>query len=510
MKREIRGIICLFLAMLMAASCSDNSKMKGLLEQVPADADVVLVGSVKTVLESAGGKLENSQIILPAFISDNLSQGEKKDFDEANVFLKDSGIDPEACAVIGTEEHGNGILVFSISDKDKFLKAIEAKGYKKDSETGDVVAYSMLSGISYYYFVVNDTYAYYPIDGVWVESDFKPIPYLRTMIEKAGQSNFADTQFGDYILEGNVGGLAFRLPKSVKERKLNDVPAEVKDLLDGVFCLRGNLTDDKCTVELGMFEKDGSQYDVEKLKKYLNVNASISEDALAMLGKDEFVVYAVSLKDFNWSNYLDLMSSATSMSRFERARMNAFTGYLEKIDGTAALGFGVKNGIESFNNMNDRSMLTQMSATLVVETKEGKAKQLVEDMKGLLEQLRVPFSETDDGFSIKTAQIGLEGDISVRHDGDIIALANHPIAKDNANKVVKAFDITDCLFAICVALDKDNKLLRDVSIDSDVNMALMVKSGNLNSSLTIEIKGGDSKEGVIAKAAKIILALKKM
>ena len=42
--------------MLMAASCSDNSKMKGLLEQVPADADVVLVGSVKTVLESAGGK----------------------------------------------------------------------------------------------------------------------------------------------------------------------------------------------------------------------------------------------------------------------------------------------------------------------------------------------------------------------------------------------------------------------------------------------------------------------
>lgn len=217
MKREIRGIICLFLAMLMAASCSDNSKMKGLLEQVPADADVVLVGSVKTVLESAGGKLENSQIILPAFISDNLSQGEKKDFDEANAFLKDSGIDPEACAVIGTEEHGNGILVFSISDKDKFLKAIEAKGYKKDSETGDVVAYSMLSGISYYYFVVNDTYAYYPIDGVWVESDFKPIPYLRTMIEKAGQSNFADTKFGDYILEGNVGGLAFRLPKSVKD-----------------------------------------------------------------------------------------------------------------------------------------------------------------------------------------------------------------------------------------------------------------------------------------------------
>ena len=510
MKKEIRGIICLLWAMVMVASCSDNSKMKGLLEQVPADADVVFVGNVKTVLESAGGALDNSQVILPAFISDNMSQGEKQKFDETNAFLKDSGVDPEACAVIGTEEHGNGILVFSLSDKDKFLKAIEAKGYKKESENGDVVAYSKLSENMNYFVVVNDSYAYYPIDGVWVESDFKPIPYLTTMIDKAGESNFADTKFGDYILDGNAGGLAFRLPKSVVERNLSDVPAEAKDLLDGVFCLRGNLTDDKCTVELGLFEKDGSQYDVDKLKKYLNINASISENALATLGKDEFLVYAVSLKDFNWNNYLDLVSSATQMSRFDRARMNAFTGYLEKLDGTAALGFGVKNGVESFGKMNGKDMLAQMSATLVVETKEGKAKQLVEDMKGLLEQLRIPFAESDNGFTIKTAQMGLEGEISVRHEGDIIALANHPIAKDNACKVVKAFDITDCLFAICVALDKDNKLLRDVNIDSDVNMALMVKSGNLNSTLTMEIKGGDSNGGVIAKAAKIILALKKM
>lgn len=84
MKKEIRGIICLLWAMVMVASCSDNSKMKGLLEQVPADADVVFVGNVKTVLESAGGALDNSQVILPAFISDNMSQGEKQKFDETN------------------------------------------------------------------------------------------------------------------------------------------------------------------------------------------------------------------------------------------------------------------------------------------------------------------------------------------------------------------------------------------------------------------------------------------
>ena len=42
--------------------------MKDLLENVPASMDVVMVGNVKTIIESAGGNMEDSKIHLPKFL----------------------------------------------------------------------------------------------------------------------------------------------------------------------------------------------------------------------------------------------------------------------------------------------------------------------------------------------------------------------------------------------------------------------------------------------------------
>lgn len=53
------------MAVLLSVSCTDNTKMQNLLENIPENTDFVFVGSVKTVLESAGGKIENSKIVLP-------------------------------------------------------------------------------------------------------------------------------------------------------------------------------------------------------------------------------------------------------------------------------------------------------------------------------------------------------------------------------------------------------------------------------------------------------------
>lgn len=35
MKRILSGLICLVMALVMTTSCSDNGKMKALLEQIP-------------------------------------------------------------------------------------------------------------------------------------------------------------------------------------------------------------------------------------------------------------------------------------------------------------------------------------------------------------------------------------------------------------------------------------------------------------------------------------------
>ena len=60
MKMKINGLLCLVLALVLSTSCSDNAKMKDLLENVPASMDVVMVGNVKTIIESAGGNMEDS------------------------------------------------------------------------------------------------------------------------------------------------------------------------------------------------------------------------------------------------------------------------------------------------------------------------------------------------------------------------------------------------------------------------------------------------------------------
>ena len=48
--KKIKELLCLVVAVVLSMSCSDNAKMKNLLENIPDNADVVYVGNVKTVL----------------------------------------------------------------------------------------------------------------------------------------------------------------------------------------------------------------------------------------------------------------------------------------------------------------------------------------------------------------------------------------------------------------------------------------------------------------------------
>lgn len=98
--KKVKQFLCLVMAVVLSVSCTDNTKMQNLLENIPENTDFVFVGSVKTVLESAGGKIENSKIVLPNYISNEMKEGDAEKFDEANNFLKDAGIDIEACAVM--------------------------------------------------------------------------------------------------------------------------------------------------------------------------------------------------------------------------------------------------------------------------------------------------------------------------------------------------------------------------------------------------------------------------
>ena len=189
--------------------------MKALLEQIPENTEVVCVGNVKTILESAGGSIEDSKIKLPSYVLDALPRQKANDIDKANDFLKKSGIDMDACAVFGNYKDSRPIILFALSDKSQFIASIEKDGYKETNFDGDAKLYKkkVYEGSSseyddYGYLLIKDDYAYW-IERVWAGSDFKPASHLANVVEDAAKHNFADTNFGDYILDGNAGGIAF-------------------------------------------------------------------------------------------------------------------------------------------------------------------------------------------------------------------------------------------------------------------------------------------------------------
>ncbi len=514
MVKNLKGLIGLVVVMMLVASCSDNAKVKNLLKQIPANSDLVLVGNIKTIVESAGGTVKDNKIKLPTNIADGLPNDAMDGLDDVNELLKVAGIDPEACALVADYECNSPIIVFALDDKDKFIKAIDDKGFKEKTVEGSVALYTKkvyentyTDGYDDYgYVAVNGSYAYW-IENVWEGSDFKPVRYLQKMIEEAGENSFAETNCADFITSGNVGGVAITWPRKMRqELRENGVQSDVLSLLEGSICLRGDLSANKCTVEVKLFDEDGNEVAGDRFKQFMDISSTISDDALAFLGKDEFMVYAASLKNFDWDKYFESFLGSLNMSRFENAKFDAIKDYLEQIDGTVAFGFGFTDGIESIANMNEEiDFMSQFSATIVVETKDGKAGKLVDGLKEFMEKAAgLPVDGNTSGFSVDIDKSASGSTLYVKHVGNFVVIANHPVREDNNNPVVKKAGLSDYLSAMYVGLYKGNKLMEDLGLKDDMSLASYCKPNSLDMSLTLEIDG-DSGTGILAKVAKIVL-----
>jgi len=508
MKKNFLLLSVLLLALLTVSSCS-NSKMNDLLDQIPEDMDIVFVGNVKTVLESAGGSIKDDKIVLPSFITNEMSANAEKKLNEVNDILKHSGLDPDAIAVFGNFDYSVPIVLFSITDNKKFVAAIEDEGYdEKDSNDGMVIySKKVYEGSSseydnYSYLAVKDSYAYF-IECVWVGSKFKPNKTLERIVEDAKESPFGASKFADYVTSGNAFGVCIRLPHELHtEMKEMGVSSTVLDLYNGVVCMQGSLENDKMSINLKMFDKDGKAIDLKGLEDIFDFKAKISSGSLAYLGKNEQLVMAISLKDMDWDKYLNACVGMTGISRSDQAKLPLVKSYLEKLDGTVAIGMGINNGLESvFSLATGKNMLQQMAVTVVIETKDGQAAGVVKDLKGLLDSTETSYKQTKNGMTLNIP--GQNASIYINAEGNNIVISNNEIRKGSDNSAVKAFDFTDDLGAMAIYFNKDNKLFKDLKIDNDVLLTVSSNVEDFESSLRLEIKGGDTK-GIIAKIAKIV------
>lgn len=508
------AVLAVGVIVAVVMALSGSSKMKNLLKQIPADAEIVAVGNVQTILESAGGKIEDSKISLPSFFTDFLGKEKMKDIDKANEFLKKSGIAPEACAVFGYFKKNNPVILFALNDAKQFVKTIEEEGFKEKDKDGDITIYTkkVYEGYNpeyddYGYIAINGNYAYW-IERVWAGSDLRPASFLPQVIKDAADKNFADTPYGSYILDGNAGGVAFKWPKEMRQMmRESGVPSDLLSIYDGTVCLRGNLKKEKAELVMKMFDENGKELDAELFKDFMDPSAQIDKKALKLLGKDEVMVMAASLKEVKWDKYADLITGTARMSRAEKAQMNVVFDYLKNVEGTVAAGFGLTNGMESVKQMNSHDEVMQaFSTTLVVETKDDKAKRIMNDLKGLMEKMRMPFEDNAKGFTIDLSQMGTSGKVYAGIVDDFIVVANHPIKEDGQNIWANEGDLTDYISAFGMWLKKDNKLMRDLGLPYEVKFTVCCKPKSMETSMVLEIDGDDS-PGVIAGIAKLALKM---
>lgn len=517
--------ICLALV-LMATACSNNGNMSSLLERIPEDAEMVVVGDVRTVVESAGGKIEGSgffgsikqklglsgggsTIELPSYMTDAMADGDANDADDFLDFLKHSGINIEACALAANYDDRQPTIIFALNDEEQFIKAIKDEDYDHEKEKDGVEYYTKTGYESSYgsdisYIAIADGYAYF-IAEVWSDSNFKPMKHIDRLISDAKEKSFASTKFADYITEGNAVGMSFRLPKQLRDELRNyGISGKMLDLYKGVACIKSNLDNETATLSVKLFNEDGSEKTCDFMKEFMSLDGTVNTKALDYLGDDEVLVAAGCAKDVNWDKYFDAMLKGSPY--VDRATLAFVKAYLEKFDGTFAYGFGVKDGLRSFGRLasNENLVFQEIPFTFVCETRAGKATSVINDVKALLDKQQMTYTSSGNGVKLQLPE-GL-GEFVLEAKGDMLVLANHKIKNSNNNPTVKALSFDKGTAAMAIVLNKDNELMRQLGLENNALLKATFNYKTCTFDMTFTMDG-DSSVGIIGKVAKAIVDL---
>ena len=512
MKSRLLTLAMLVLA-LLAASCSKTKD--SLLEGVPHDMDYVVIGDLQSIIKSAGGSIDGSQITVPNFIAKELGSDDEDKIERLNEELQRNGVNPKKIVIVGKYKYKTPVVVFALNDANAFEKSSIEEGFAETKKEKGATFYSkkvqtdgMDSDWDFYdHFAVRGNIVYY-VNSVRQGDIFKPQKFIADMIEDSDDKSFAETPFYEYISEGNAGGVALRIggdfgddyEKVEKKKKKND---DFADFYKGVLCMKGNLDGDEATVDMKFFDNDGKDKDLSKIAECIDLSAKVDADALQYLNENEFLVCALSLKDVDWDKYLDSMVDACRLFSINPITFGIIKGYLEKIDGTVAVGWGVENGVSTINDFKRKNDLNGFSFTMVCQTKEGKADEIMSELTTFYNMSGMPYRESDGGVELLLP--ASEKKLHVKAIGNTLVLSTNPVKK-RQNPVVKAVDFASSISSFAIVLPKSHQLMSELGLDNDFSLVCQSKGETSEGKLTLKVSGTDN-VGVVGRLAKIFFAI---
>ena len=502
--------LCLSVIILTTA-CGSN-RLAELLEHVPADADFVMTGDIKTILESAGGKVEGSEVKMPNYVGEMQSDREARNMEEALRWIKNSGIDVTSSALVGLKYQDQcPVVVFAIADKDKLKKALEVEGFKEKDEVDDVDIYVKKDeGYSSYtrqsYVAIDGGYGYW-IDKVYSD-DNEGMKIMKQYLLSLSNRPMADTDMADYVSDGKAAGMIAKLPSEMRrEMAKAGVPEEMANLYSGYVCLNVKIDGDEAEARLKLFDANGKAKTTEDWDKMMDMKAKIDPEALAYMSPEECLVYAVSMKNVNWDKYMDQFASAANLSRQDKSVLTVVKSYLEKFDGTVAIGVGLKNGKTSIEAIDKgEEVLNHLPVTIVAQTKEGKAASLIKDVKSLLgSQNEIFYTSTANGLRVNLPKN--IGTLWFEAKDNMLILSSNPIKK-GSNPVAEHVNFQDYIFAAALHLGKDNPLMRDFDVKSDLTATIAFDAEAGEAVLKLKMTG-DGEAGLIERFLRSVIGMGK-
>ena len=497
---------------LLATGCGSNN-LAELLEHVPADADFVITGDIKTILESAGGKAEGSEVKMPDYIGTMQSDRDAREMEKDLQWLRNSGIDVTSGAVVFLKYQDRApFIVFAITDKDKLKKALEVEGFNENDKVDDVDIYVKKDEGEYgsytrnSYVAIDGGYGYW-IPDVWSDDD-KGMKMIKQYLLSLSNHTMASTDIADYVSEGNVAGMIAKLPSELRrEMAKAGVPEEMANLYSGYVCINSKLDGDEAEARLKLFDENGKAKTTEDWNKMMDIKAKIDPEALAYMSPEESLIYAVSMKNINWDKYMDQFDSSGRLSRQDKSFLTIVKSYLEKFDGTVAIGVGLKNGKASIEAIDrGEKVLDHLPVTIVAQTKEGKAASLIKDIKSLLgNQNELFYTSTSNGLRLTLPKEA--GTLWLEAKDNMLILSTLPVKK-GSNPVAEHVNFQDYIFAAALHLGKDNPLMRDFDVKSDLTATLAFDAEE--GELVLKVKmTGEGETGLIERFVRSVIGMGK-
>lgn len=497
---------------LLATGCGSNN-LAELLEHVPADADFVITGDIKTILEAAGGKAEGSEVKMPDYIGTMQSDRDAREMEKDLQWLKNSGIDVTSGAVVFLKYQDRApFIVFAITDKDKLKKALEVEGFNENDKVDDVDIYVKKDEGEYgsytrnSYVAIDGGYGYW-IPDVWSDDD-KGMKMIKQYLLSLSNNTMASTDIADYVSEGNVAGMIAKLPSELRrEMAKAGVPEEMANLYSGYVCINSKLDGDEAEARLKLFDENGKAKTTEDWNKMMDIKAKIDPEALAYMSPEENLIYAVSMKNINWDKYMDQFDSSGRLSRQDKSFLTIVKSYLEKFDGTVAIGVGLKNGKASIEAIDrGEKVLDHLPVTIVAQTKEGKAASLIKDIKSLLgNQNELFYTSTSNGLRLTLPKEA--GTLWLEAKDNMLILSTLPVKK-GSNPVAEHVNFQDYIFAAALHLGKDNALMRDFDIKNDLTATLAFDAEE--GELVLKVKmTGEGETGLIERFVRSVIGMGK-